>query len=381
MRRKVFYILTLAVVLASVAALFGVWRTPDELTSAISTKPTGASPCTLSPQPRQFNRQPYYTGPMIDAHMHMPTPSRIVSLVSKQLGLETPSLSRELSIDYIACLLENENTKQAFGFYIFTRYADGQTARMAADFEKKYPGQIVPFFMPAPVNLLNLPPQAVESIFNKRKGLFKGLGEIKSEFETARDLENPNLLALYKLAQNNNLVVMIHPRRDQQTAVEKVLAQYPNVSFLLHGGDADDWITELMAKHKNVYYSLDANLTSLYGWEKQHQLNQPGREEFLEYFRSNFDNVVDRALGNWKNKIEAYPNRFLWGTDRWYGWHFNKDVSGLLEEFGRTFIGQLPPAMQENFAYKNAERLVKNNTAASATPSANRIEFKAGDLK
>lgn len=345
------------------AAVFGVWRTPDELTSAISRKLAGASPCTLTPEPREFNHEPYYTGPLIDTHVHMPTASKIVSAIAGRFGFEMPVFGGDLTIDYLTCLFESEGVTQAFGFYIIPKFAQGQTVEAVQKFEKKYPGKIIPFFMPPPMNFLNLGFSTVEGIFSKNKPLFKGIGEIKGEFENAKNLESPNLLEMYKIAERHNLVVMIHPRRNQQAATERVLAKYPEVSFLLHGGDADDWITELMAKHKNIYYTLDASLTSLYGWEKQRQSRKPSREEFLTYFRGNFDKLINKALGNWKSKIETYPDRFLWGTDRWYGWHFNKDVGGLLEEFGRTFIGKLPSAVQENFAYKNAERLLENNSA------------------
>ena len=71
-----------------------------------------------------------------------------------------------------------------------------------------------------------------------------------------------------------------------------------------------------------------------------------------------FNEVLHAALSEWKLRIEAHPSRFMWGTDRWYDWHFDAEVGGLLEEFGRAFIGRLSPAVQENFAHKNAEALL-----------------------
>ena len=46
------------------------------------------------------------------------------------------------------------------------------------------------------------------------------------------------------------------------------------------------------------------------------------------------------------------------GTDRAFAWHFDPEVGALIEESARIFIGQLDPAVQEKFAYKNAERLL-----------------------
>jgi len=49
----------------------------------------------------------------------------------------------------------------------------------------------------------------------------------------------------------------------------------------------------------------------------------------------------------------------MWGTDRWYRWQFDYEVGGILEEFGRSFIGELEPQVQEKFAYKNAEKILQ----------------------
>jgi hypothetical protein len=39
---------------------------------------------------------------------------------------------------------------------------------------------------------------------------------------------------------------------------------------------------------------------------------------------------------------------------------FGYEIGGILEEFGRSFIGQLDPSVQENFAFKNAESLLQS---------------------
>ena len=36
-------------------------------------------------------------------------------------------------------------------------------------------------------------------------------------------------------------------------------------------------------------------------------------------------------------------------------------LHGLLEEFGRSFIGKLDPTVREKFAYENAERLLSSS--------------------
>lgn len=168
---------------------------------------------------------------------------------------------------------------------------------------------------------------------------------------------------MYKIADSHNLVVMMHPRGNQQDEVEQILTKFTDVTFLLHGGENQEWIVDLMKNHQNVYYSLDANMTSIYGFEKRHDdevlTKDLTKEEWLLFLRQNFDLKLDREISKWKDKIETYPDRFTWGTDRFYGWHFDAEVGGLLEEFGRAFIGGLDPSVQENFAYKNAERVIQ----------------------
>ena len=215
--------------------------------------------------------------------------------------------------------------------------------------------------MPPPVLSLNVEPSGIEGILNKNKGLFKGFGEVgfyMDSYDGAKP-DDPNFLEIYKLAEEYNLIVMIHPAESQQQVTEKVLKEFPKVTFLIHGGDNEEWIMSLMKKYPNFYYSLDANITSLYGYKKEHQFQKSTKEEYLSYTRANFDAVLNKALSKWKGRIEANPGRFTWGTDRWFAWQFDPEVGAILEEFGRSFIGSLDPSVQENFAYKNAEKMLQ----------------------
>ncbi|TSC67178.1 MAG: Uncharacterized protein G01um101472_501 [Parcubacteria group bacterium Gr01-1014_72] len=86
--------------------------------------------------------------------------------------------------------------------------------------------------------------------------------------------------------------------------------------------------------------------------------------------RENFDSLLADALREWKWKIEKYPDRFMWETDRGSpvkvavgvaegGWTFDEEVGRVIVEFARTFIARLAPSVQENFAHKNASRILK----------------------
>ena len=114
-----------------------------------------------------------------------------------------------------------------------------------------------------------------------------------------------------------------------------------------------------METHANLYYSLDAEIHYIFGYHTIQNNRGPTKEEYLKFIRKNFDSLLEEGLRNWKPIIETHPDQFTWGTDRWYTWHYNHEVGGLVVEFGRTFIGHLDPAVQEKFAYKNAERLLQ----------------------
>lgn len=313
--------------------------------------------CTLAPKPKEFNAAPYYEGPLIDAHLHMPVSSSIVAAVGRKMGFEgMPAFGGKLTPDYLACLFEREGIKQVFGFFHSTKFNVGAEVRAAMNFQKKYPGLIAPFFMPGTNDTLRVSTSTARTTLDKNKGLFKGIGEVKM-FDNG-SLLRPVFLTHYDLARERGLVVMLHPFREHRAEVMELLRRYPTVRFVFHGGHDAEWVTEFMRKHPNVYYSIDADMVSLYGWGPEHRDKKPNKEQFVAYFRGHFDELLHKALAEWKVKIETNPNRFMWGTDRWYDWHFDYEVGGLLEEFGRAFIGRLSPAVQENFAYKNAEALL-----------------------
>ena len=110
-----------------------------------------------------------------------------------------------------------------------------------------------------------------------------------------------------------------------------------------------------MGKYPNVYYTIDA----LFG---DQLLNDPGKSlaNFLEK-TEDFESMLEIDLANWKGLIEAYPDRFMWGTDRGavIRWSLDIEAGQRWTEYARAFIGQLDSSAQEKFAYKNAENLLK----------------------
>ena len=336
---------------------------PDRHMAAVSGSTSSKESCTLYPKPREFKNVPYYTGPLIDAHIHMPASSGIVSSVAKRFGEDLPVWGKTLTPNYLSCLIKSEGITKVFGFYLVPRFAESSSVRAAKKVEKVHKGEIVPFLMPPPMPFLTIGADSVERILKGNPDLFRGYGEIALDRDTSGKIEpdDPELLKMYALAETYNLIVMMHPRRDQNAAVERVISKFPHVRFLLHGltgGPNDDsWVFGLMAKYENIFYSVD-NISSIYGWMQEHRWKKPTKVEWLAYVRDNFDLLVSNAVSEWKPRIERLPGRFVWGTDRWYEWTFDEEVGALMVELNRAFIGQLDPSIQELLAYKNAENLI-----------------------
>lgn len=340
----------------------------NDITSDITKSITGGSsvkvekkPCTLPKTQRQFKNEPYYNGPLIDSHVHFPTSSKIVSSVAGQNGLQMPVLEGDLSAENLICLFESEGIIKTFAFHITAKLAEGAPVSTAKAIEEAYPGKLVNLLMPPPVKSLLVDASTIKGILEKNKGLFKGFGEValyRDGFEGMLP-NDPYLKEIYKLAQEHNLVVMIHPEDNLKDGIEEILAEFSDVNFLFHGGRYQEWIIDLMPKYKNAYYTAD-DINALFGHEKEVGYQKTStKEEYLAYMKANFDKALVKEVARWKAKIEKNPDRILWGTDRWYGWTFDPEVGAVLEEFGRSFIGRLDVSVQENFAYKNAEKILQ----------------------
>src|SRR3989338_6780550 len=275
------------------------------------------SACKLVRKQREFSSTPYYTGPLLDAHVHMPVSSALVSAVAMQLGFEDMPTLGDIPVDHIICVFDSEGITALFGFFLMPNVAIGQTVRTIKDAEERFPGKIITFFMPPPIHSINPEPGDVEEVLDDNAGLFRGYGEMAFEQGTFTEAhpEDPEFLEMYDLADAHKLIVMMHPRADQKQAVERILKSHPTTNFLLHGDGSQAWIAQLMETYPNVYYSVDATITSIYWFAPQHDDKGPTKEEWLAYFRQNFDSLLQNAVREWKPAIEAHPDRFLWAAE------------------------------------------------------------------
>lgn len=325
--------------------------------SNVSQKTTtsDSTPCSLAPLQRQFSNTPYYAGPLFDAHFHMPQMQKIPN------NPDAPVIDQDVSRRDVACLFSNKTRiKNVFAFYGIPITLKDQSVAIAQDIEKQYPGTMSPF-----IELVSFPgypvvPKQVETILSTNKGLFKGYGELSLYLPFYSDVKpnDPAMKELYKVAVKNHLIVMMHLTASQQQAFEEVLRDFPNTTFLLHAAEDLPWASTIFATYfdtyPNFYYSVDIDLI------KDAIFPATTQADFAARMKQNWQNMLTTKVSFWKSKIEKHPDRFLWGTDRGhYAWHYDPEVEAYFEEFGRAFIGRLDPAVQEKYAYKNAERLLQ----------------------
>jgi len=326
-----------------------------------SSAVTGVAPTNTKCEPVAILTKPgvpVYTGSLYDTHIHAPllvVPPRAMMGALPFAG--TMASLDDISVDDIVCLLDKEQSVGAVVFFTIARFIESGTAEVAKLAGEKYPDRIVPFVMPAPLPVLapEFGPKQVENIFKKGGGKIRGLGELTfySDYFLERGIEpdDPIWLENYKIANKYGAVVMMHTTQGQEKALATVLAANPEVNFILHSDEVKEVLPELFTKYKNVYYTLDTSVITPVFDDRI-----TGKEQFIADMEENYDDYMAQAL-SWKRLIERYPDRFLWGTDRTYPWHFDPEVSALLAQFSREFMGRLDPKVQKAYAYQNAEKL------------------------
>ncbi len=328
--------------------------------SAVQETKVQETKCSREFSP-QFNAAPYYSGPLFDAHFHMPD----LIDVSKMGGhsesqdadhgsdpITDPVLRKDVALEKILCNFDKEKVKGAIGFVVGAEQLLEETLEIAESMKEESSGKINLFLMPVMFST-----EGLESIEKSNKGLFKGYGEMTFYDQDYANTppDSPVVMETYKVAEKHNLIVMIHPGRNQKSNIENVLQKNPNVNFLLHGFEIENDIVDLMDKYPNVYFSIDSAVL----YAMQGLFMSVSNEQFVSRFKQDFDSILNSKISKWKKEIEKHPDRFMWGSDRGMPWHYDEEISVLFEEFARAFIGRLDPTVQEKYAYRNAERLLQ----------------------
>lgn len=321
-----------------------------------------ASPCPNVPQIEISDAD--YAGPLIDTHFHIPhLPDwrpRLGEIESSDSG--RPVLGIDVSISDIACTLETEGTAKVFAFFPVFPEVDWQhPLEVAGRTMDQHSALFVPFIMPPGRD--DVPPTVdvatLRAMLNAAPNTFRGYGEIGLYVlqgrRTAEDYppDGPLLRGIYSVAKENDLIVYLHPGENHADNLETVLAQFPMITFIVHGEQIENDIGRLMAEYKNIYFTVN----DLYG--DQYLLHAGETTVTFLAALEPAGPLLEKDLATWKHLIEAHPDRFMWGTDRGDTvWSFDIEVGQALVKHARAFIGRLDPSVQEDFAYRNAEALL-----------------------
>ncbi len=319
-----------------------------------------------------------YKGSLIDTHFHMSSiaESPVDDLAEEARESDSPVLGYDITISDMVCNLELENTKKVFAFFPVYIGMEEQHAELAKRTMKKYPDKFVPFIMPPehddkPDGSPTVDVSDLKDMLALEPGLFEGYGEIglyarNGGGSPELNPDSDRLNAIYPVLKDNNLVAYFHLEVGQAESYKKVIAENPGINFIFHGDQlirsVDNGVQNLtqiedvISSNLNVYYTID----ELYGDE--FLIRPEGtKKKFLKHLE-NYEELLKEDLKSWKWIIEKYPNQFMWGTDRNADtiWSQDPDIGLVLTKYARAFIAGLDLAVQENFAYKNAEKLLED---------------------
>ncbi|MBI2125505.1 amidohydrolase family protein [Candidatus Woesearchaeota archaeon] len=299
----------------------------------------------------------YYQGPLTDTHLHIPSIPDWSAEEDEQMQDQDPEgrfggpqalLGWNVKMSEIACTLKGEGTHKNFAF--FPAY-EGEISLSQLEIwdrtMQEYPEQFTPFIMSS-----------------GNDGDPNGFPTVDAE--TLKEMlavelppDSLRLQQIYPIIKQHNLVVYFHLGDGHKDNFEKVLKQYPDITFIWHGDQLSvEEVKDVLSKHPNAYYGVD----EFFGGEREIFELYVGKskEKYLETANKNFDKIINQAISHWKSLIEQYPDQVMWGTDRGDAvWNYDQDVGQMQVRIARAFIGKLNPAVQEKFAYKNAEKLLQ----------------------
>ena len=328
-----------------------------------------------------------YVGPLFETHAHI-VPYQSESSTEVQYRVDAREAATELTVaDYVASLDRN-NITCTLGFHGIA--FDGKQQELldhATRLLDLYPDRFILFaeiFRDNPLGWYDS--TSLDLIFDE--GLFAGFGEAPfahyplgpdDDHSTTTQLypNDPFFQPIYTLLGDRGLFMMAHPKSRQGLA--DAISYDPDVTWIIHGPqvhsswsitdtdgdgipDGMEALENLLNNHSNLYYTLDI-AESLRDFLDLTKVMDPttGKADFLDAMNDDptFNDLLDQMVSTWKDVIERHPDRFLWGTDMALPtWHWDPEVIDKIAEFSRAFIGRLESSAGENYAYKNAERLL-----------------------
>lgn len=160
---------------------------------------------------------------------------------------------------------------------------------------------------------------------NLAENTYRAIGEFHAFGD---DINTKVLQRIIVLAKEYGLLLHAH---SDAAAIDNIFASDPGAHVLwAHSGfDRPEEVQEMLAKHKNLWADLA--------------------------FRS--DQASEgKATDEWRKVFEAFPTRFMVGTDTFAPerWYYVKSHA----DFSRQWLSSLPRELAERIAYRNAEDML-----------------------
>ncbi len=158
-----------------------------------------------------------------------------------------------------------------------------------------------------------------------KRDYYKGIGEFHLD---GRDAKGAQVKQTVDFAVAHDLY--LHAHSDEE-AIDVLFAHNPRAKIIwAHSGFTT--APETLEKYLQRYPTLWGELSY------RHDVAENGR-----------------LKGGWRRLFERYPDRFIVGSDTWVTERW--DRYGEIMNGYRVWLGQLPKALAEKIAYRNAERL------------------------
>lgn len=245
------------------------------------------------------------------------------------------------------------------------------------DAVQKHPYRVIPFFSPGiggkevekslGPTLTGRYTQTLSASQNiVGKSFIKGFGEIETQEWSVRH-NDPKVLQLISLAEQNNINVMFHPVASKADDVGKIIEAYPNTIFLIHlyredlANGKDKWI-KLLKEHDNLYFSMDAahiihvnNMDIIYDYDSSD--TQASIKKLVSEYDSKEKSIINDAINAYKPLVDAAPDKVMWGTEIGPKYAFDPQVFDRAVRASRFVIAGFNPEHQEAVGYRNALRV------------------------
>lgn len=260
-----------------------------------------------------------YTGPLIDAHSHLPGPQVLPALVA---AMDRHRVAR-------VALLGVGGVQPDDLAWIEAAV-------------RRFPDRIIPF-APVPDPTAADAARRLDALL--ATGRFKGAGEAhvhQVSRKIRRAADAPAFLALLDACARHGAPLVIHDELTKETTAELERALAHNrkaVVVLAHAGSGEPRaLAGLLARHENLYLDVSG----------MHFERTPA-----------LATETGPLAPAWKALLVEHPGRVLVGIDMWAARLYKPEMLDRLMRWTRRILGELPPEVAERVAHRNAARLFR----------------------